>query len=50
MSARAGTRGGRHVAAAGSRAEAFVKEMDARCLPLPHADATVLSQVIATGS
>jgi magnesium chelatase subunit D len=36
----------------GPQAEAFAKEMDARYLPLPHADATVLSQAViaATGS
>ncbi|WP_047310038.1 magnesium chelatase subunit D [Rhodopseudomonas palustris] len=34
----------------GPQAEAFAKEMDARYLPLPHADATVLAQAVTAAT
>jgi magnesium chelatase subunit D len=34
----------------GPQAEAFAKEMDARYLPLPHADATVLAQAVTVAT
>jgi len=34
----------------GPQAEAFAKEMDARYLPLPHADATVLAQAVTAAA
>lgn len=34
----------------GPQAEAFAKEMDARYLPMPHADATVLAQAVTAAT
>ena len=39
-------RAGRYLAAAGSLGEQFAREMGARYLPLPHADATTLSKAV----